>query len=66
VAALGLIAAVGVFSSWYLAVPAAATLATVALRYTAARRVQGLRNLREEAVVRQQPVALDDRDEAPL
>jgi amino acid efflux transporter len=66
VAALLLIAAVGVFSSWYLAVPAAAALATVALRYTAARRVQGLRNLREEAVVRQPPVALDGGDEAPL
>jgi amino acid efflux transporter len=65
-AALVLIAAVGIFSSWYLAVPAAAALATVALRYTAARRVQGLRNLREEAVVRQPPVALDGGDEAPL
>lgn len=66
VAALTLIVAVGVFSSWYLAVPAAAALATVFLRYTAARRVQGLRNLREEALVRQSSVSLDGGDEAPL
>lgn len=57
---------VGGFSTWYLFVPAAATVLTLALRYTAARRVQGLRNLREEAGVRPQPVALDGGDEAPL
>ncbi len=65
-AALVLICVVAVFSSWYLLVPAAATLLTLALRYTAARHVQGLRNLREEAGVRQPSVALDGRDEAPL
>jgi amino acid efflux transporter len=65
-AALVLICAVGVFSSWYLLVPAAATLLTLGLRYTAARHVQGLRNLREEAGVRPSPVALDGGDEAPL
>ena len=65
-AALVLICAVGVFSSWYLLVPTAATLLTLGLRYTAARHVQGLRNLREEAGVRPSPVALDGGDEAPL
>jgi amino acid efflux transporter len=64
--ALLLIAAVAVFSSWYLLVPAAAALLTLGLRYTAARHVQGLRNLREEAGVRQPPVALDGGDEAPV
>jgi len=64
--ALALICVVGAFSSWYLFVPAAATLLTLALRYTAARRVQDLRNLREEAGVRPSPVALDGGDEAPL
>jgi amino acid efflux transporter len=64
--ALGLIAAVGVFSSWYLLVPAVAALLTVGLRYTAARHVEDLRNLREEAGVRPSPVALDGGDEAPL
>ncbi|HEX5449272.1 MAG TPA: amino acid permease [Gaiellaceae bacterium] len=57
---------VGGFSTWYLLVPAGATLLTLALRYTAARHVQGLRNLREEAVIRQQPVPLDGGDQAPL
>jgi amino acid efflux transporter len=65
-AALALICVVGVFSSWYLLVPAGATLLTLGLRYTAARHVQGLRNLREEAGVRPSPVALDGGDEAPL
>ena len=64
--ALALICAVGVFSSWYLAVPAAAALLTLGLRYTAARHVQGLLSLREEAGVRPSPVALDGGDEAPL
>jgi hypothetical protein len=63
---LALMAAVGVFSSWFLIVPAAAALLTLGLRYTAARHVQGLRNLREEAGVREPSVALDGRDEAPL
>ncbi|HKU58440.1 MAG TPA: amino acid permease, partial [Gaiellaceae bacterium] len=57
---------VGGFSTWYLFVPAGATLLTLALRYTAARHVQGLRNLRQEAGVRQQPVPLDGGDQAPL
>jgi hypothetical protein len=64
--ALALICGVAVFSSWYLAVPAAAALLTLGLRYTAARHVQGLRSLREEAGVRPSPVALDGGDEAPL
>ncbi|HEV2591331.1 MAG TPA: amino acid permease [Gaiellaceae bacterium] len=64
--ALVLIVAVGAFSGWYLLVPAATALLTAALRYTAARHVQGLRNLREEAGVRPSPVALDGGDEAPL
>jgi amino acid efflux transporter len=64
--ALALIAAVGIFSSWYLLVPAAATLLTLGLRYTAARHVEGMRSLREEAGVRQSPVALDGGDEAPV
>jgi amino acid efflux transporter len=66
VVALATMVVVGAFSSWYLVVPAAATLATLGLRYTAARHVQGLRNLREEAGVRQPPVALDGGDEAAL
>jgi amino acid efflux transporter len=61
-----LICVVAVFSSWYLLVPAAVTLVTLGLRYTAARHVQGLLSLREEAGVRQSPVALDGGDEAPL
>jgi amino acid efflux transporter len=64
--ALALIAVVGIFSSWYLLVPAAATLLTLGLRYTAARHVEGMRSLREEAGVRQSSVALDGGDEAPL
>ena len=63
---LALMCAVAVFASWDLIVPAAATLLTLGLRYTAARHVQGLRNLREEAGVRPSPVALDGRDEAAL
>jgi amino acid efflux transporter len=66
VVALALVCAVGVFSSWYLLVPAVAALVSVALRYTAARHVQGLRDLREEAGVRPSPVALDGCDEAPV
>ena len=66
VVALAMMAVVGGFSTWYLFVPAGATLLTLALRYTAARHVQGLRNLREEAGVRPSPVALDGGDEAPL
>ncbi|HEY2327364.1 MAG TPA: amino acid permease [Gaiellaceae bacterium] len=57
---------VGGFSTWYLFVPAAATLVTLALRYYGARHVQGLRNLREEAGIRQQQVPLDGGDQAPL
>jgi amino acid efflux transporter len=66
VVALATMAVVGLFSTWYLCVPAGATLLTLGLRYTAARHVQGLRNLREEAGVREPSLALDGRDEAPL
>jgi amino acid efflux transporter len=66
VVALVSMTAVGVFSAWFLLVPAVSALATVSLRYTAARHVQGLRSLREEAGVRPSPVALDGGDEAPL
>ncbi len=64
--ALALVCAVGGFSSWYLLVPLAASILTLALRYHAARRVEGVRNLWEEAGVRPSSVALDGCDEAPL
>jgi amino acid efflux transporter len=64
--AFALICGVAVFSSWYLLVPAGASLLCLGLRYTAALHVEGVRNLREEAGVRQPSVALDGRDEASL
>jgi amino acid efflux transporter len=64
--ALALVCAVGAFSSWYLLVPLAAVLLSLGLRYHAARHVEGLRDLREEAGLRSPPLALDGGDEAPL
>jgi len=64
--ALLLVCVVGVFSSWYLLVPAVAAVLAVGLRYHAARHVEGMRDLRQEAGVRPSPVALDGGDEAAL
>jgi len=65
VVALALICVVGVFSSWYLFVPAVAALLSIGFRHTAARHVQDRRDQREKAGVPPTPVALDAGDEAP-
>jgi amino acid efflux transporter len=48
VVALALICVVGVFSSWYLFVPAAAALLSIGFRHAAARHVQDRRDQREK------------------
>jgi amino acid efflux transporter len=47
VIALALICVVGVFSSWYLFVPAVAALLSIGFRHTATRHVQDRRDQRE-------------------
>ena len=65
VVALALICVVGVFSSWYLFVPAVAALLSIGFRHSAARHVQDRRHQPEEADVSPTPAALDAGDEAP-
>jgi hypothetical protein len=66
VVALALICVVGVFSSWYLFVPAVAALLSIGFRHTAARHVRDRRDQRKKAGVPPPPVAPDAGDEAPL
>ena len=66
VIALALICVVGVFSSWYLSVPAVAALLSIGFRHTTARHVQDRRDQREKAGIPPTPVAPDPGDETPL
>ncbi|HWX08981.1 MAG TPA: hypothetical protein VNY33_03295, partial [Gaiellaceae bacterium] len=63
--ALGLICVVGIFSSWYLFVPAVAALLSIGFRRTAARPGQRLHDRRDETGVRPLSAALDADDEDP-
>ena len=56
---------VGVFSSWYLFVPAVAALLSIGFRHAAARHLQDRRDQRGKAGVPPTPVAPDAGDEAP-
>jgi amino acid efflux transporter len=66
VISLALICVVGVFSSWYLFVPAVAALLSIGFRHTATRHVQDRRDQLEKARIPPTPVAPDPGDETPL
>ena len=66
IVALALVCVVGVFSSWYLFVPAVAALLSVCLRDTGARKVHRLPDQPDETAARPVPVAPVAGDQAPL